>query len=73
TEVIFVGDRLDADVVGPAKLGMRTVLTHQYRREDPADSPVKPDAVIAHLSELVPFVEELLRREGEMLAKPAGD
>jgi len=73
TEVIFVGDRLDADVAGPAKLGMRTVLTHQYRREDPADSPVKPHTVIAHLSELVPFVAGLLRREGEMLAKPAGD
>jgi len=63
-EVIFVGDRLDADVAGPAKLGMRTVLTHQYRKEDPSDSPVRPDAVIGHLSELAGFVEGLLRREG---------
>ncbi|HXH20561.1 MAG TPA: HAD family hydrolase [Dehalococcoidia bacterium] len=51
-EAVFVGDRLDADVEGPARLGMRTVLTHQYRREDPGGARVAPDAVIAHLSEL---------------------
>jgi HAD superfamily hydrolase (TIGR01509 family) len=51
-DTVFVGDRLDADVQGPAAVGMRTVLTQQYRDEDPAHSPVKPDAVIKHLSEL---------------------
>jgi HAD superfamily hydrolase (TIGR01549 family) len=60
-EVIFVGDRLDADVAGPAALGMRTVLTLQYRQEDHTTAPVRPDAVIYHLSELVPFVEGLLK------------
>lgn len=60
-EVVFVGDRVDADVEGPAALGMRTVLTHQYRQEDPAKGKVRPDHVIQHLSELVPFVEGLLR------------
>ena len=45
-ETIFVGDRLDADVEGPSKLGMRTVLTQQYRVEDPTTARVKPDAVI---------------------------
>jgi HAD superfamily hydrolase (TIGR01509 family) len=60
-EVIFVGDRLDADVEGPASLGMRTVLTHQYRQEHPAKARVKPDHVVRHLSELVPYVEDLLR------------
>lgn len=59
-ETIFVGDRVDADVVGPASLGMRTVLTQQYRVEDPAGSPVQPDAVIQHLSELVDYVDSLL-------------
>ena len=60
-EVIFVGDRLDADVAGPAALGMRTVLTLQYRQEDHTAAPVRPDAVIHHLSELVPYVEGLLK------------
>jgi putative hydrolase of the HAD superfamily len=60
-EVVFVGDRLDADVAGPAALGMSTVLTHQYRQEDLSAAPVKPDAVIRHLSELPAVVEKMLR------------
>ena len=64
TEVIFVGDRLDADVAGPASLGMLTVLTHQYRQEDPATAPVKPHAVIKHLSELPDVVQMLIERDG---------
>ncbi len=59
-EVIFVGDRIEQDVVGPAKLGMRSVLTLQYRREDPAASAVKPDAVIEHLSELPGVARKML-------------
>jgi len=31
-------------------VGMRTVLTHQFRQEE--DGEAKPDAVIAHLSDL---------------------
>jgi HAD superfamily hydrolase (TIGR01662 family) len=60
-EVIFVGDRLDADVEGPSLLGMRTVLTHQYRQEDPSRGKVRPDHVITHLRELPDWVEGLLR------------
>jgi HAD superfamily hydrolase (TIGR01509 family) len=58
-EAVFVGDRLDADVAGPASMGMRTVLTHQYRIEDPAGAQVQPDCVIAHLSELVAYIDTL--------------
>jgi HAD superfamily hydrolase (TIGR01509 family) len=60
-EAVFVGDRLDADIEGPSKLGMRTVLTWQYRQEDPTTAPVKPDHVINHLSELVPYLTGLLK------------
>jgi FMN phosphatase YigB (HAD superfamily) len=60
-ETIFVGDRIYADVEGPARLGMRTVLTRQYRKEEAATSSVAPDLVIHHLRELVPFVDSLLR------------
>ena len=62
TEVVFVGDRLDADVAGPASLGMLTVLTHQYRQEDPSAAPVRPNAVINHLTELPDVVETLIKR-----------
>ncbi len=59
-EIIFVGDRVEQDVVGPAKLGMRTVLTLQYREEDPDAGEVKPDAVIRHLSELPDVAKKML-------------
>ena len=58
-DTIFVGDRLDADVEGPAALGLGTVLTRQYRDEDPANG-TRPDHVIDHLSELPAYVEGLL-------------
>jgi HAD superfamily hydrolase (TIGR01509 family) len=61
-EIIFVGDRVEQDVVGPAKLGMRTVLTLQYRQEDPKLAEIEPDAVIHHLSELVAVVERMLNQ-----------
>ena len=59
-EIIFVGDRVEQDVVGPAKLGMRTVLTLQYREEDPASASIQPDAVIRHLSELPDVAKKML-------------
>lgn len=59
--VFFVGDRVDADVEGPAAAGMRTALTHQYRREDPAKGRVRPDVVVANLGELADYFEGLLR------------
>jgi HAD superfamily hydrolase (TIGR01509 family) len=50
--VVFVGDRLREDVMGPKALGMRAILTHQFRQEDPAQARVAPDAVITRLAEL---------------------
>ncbi len=61
-EAVFVGDRLDADVEGPAAIGMRTVLTQQYRQEDPANGPVQPDAVISHLRELPGVIDSMLHQ-----------
>jgi HAD superfamily hydrolase (TIGR01549 family) len=54
---VFIGDRLREDVMGPKTLGMRTVLTHQFRQEDPAQASVPPDAVIARLAELPAVLE----------------
>jgi putative hydrolase of the HAD superfamily len=49
-EAAFVGDRLLDDVSGARELGMRTVLTHEFRQEE--DPEVEPDAVIGSLREL---------------------
>jgi putative hydrolase of the HAD superfamily len=47
---IFIGDRVREDVRGPQAVGIRGILTHEFRQEDPADAG--PLAVLTHLSEL---------------------
>jgi putative hydrolase of the HAD superfamily len=59
-EAAYVGDRVDADVEGPRAVGMRGILTHQYRQEDPERGKVRPDAVIKHLRELPEAIRRLL-------------
>jgi FMN phosphatase YigB (HAD superfamily) len=41
---------LNDDVVGAQALGMRTILTREFRAEDPGD--VVPDAVVERLSDV---------------------
>jgi len=47
---VFVGDRMNDDIVGAQAVGMRTILTRQFRQEDPG--VVIPDAVVDRLSEV---------------------
>ncbi|MFY9577969.1 MAG: HAD family hydrolase [Gaiellaceae bacterium] len=58
-EAMFVGDKVREDIVGPKELGMRAVLSHQFRQEDFADAPMTPDLVIHSLADLVPYVDQL--------------
>jgi HAD superfamily hydrolase (TIGR01549 family) len=58
-EVVYVGDRVSADIEGPAQIGMPGVLTQQYRQEDPSAGSVAPAAVIAHLRELPDVIRRL--------------
>ncbi len=58
-EAVFVGDRLREDVGGARDLGMRAVLTHQYRQEPLDGAWAAPDAVIQRLSELPAVIERL--------------
>jgi putative hydrolase of the HAD superfamily len=51
---VFVGDRLVDDIAGAKALGMRAVLTRQYRNEEPDD--IEPDAVIEHIRDLPPVL-----------------
>ena len=50
SEAVFVGDRLRDDVGGARAVGMRTVLTRQFRSEE--DPSLVPDAAIGHLRDL---------------------
>lgn len=49
-DAVMVGDRLDADVFGASRLGMRTVLRRTEQPQAPVD--VRPDAVVDDLTEL---------------------
>ncbi len=50
SEAVFVGDRLLDDVEGARNVGMRTVLTQQFRQE--VDPTISADALIQDLAEL---------------------
>lgn len=53
-EALFVGDRVREDVRGPQALGMRALLTHEFRQEEPGDAA--PLAVVGELSEVLEFL-----------------
>jgi putative hydrolase of the HAD superfamily len=56
-ETVFVGDRLYDDIGGAQAVGMRAVLTRQFRQED--DPDYQPDAVIDHITQLPDALERL--------------
>jgi putative hydrolase of the HAD superfamily len=55
-KAVFVGDMLDLDVVGPKKVGMKTILIQ--RRPIGKDVDTRPDKIITHLSELLDMLED---------------
>jgi len=57
TRTLFVGDRVREDVQGPKSLGMRAVLTREWRQED---DPGVADFVIQRLGELPAIVNLLI-------------
>jgi FMN phosphatase YigB (HAD superfamily) len=67
-ETVFVGDKVREDILGPKELGMRAVLTHQFRQEDVDGAVAQPDHVISSLAELVPYVDDLLREASDVPA-----
>jgi HAD superfamily hydrolase (TIGR01509 family) len=56
SEAVFVGDMLDLDVMGPKRVGMRTVFIKRRSTEEKAD--IKPDRVITHLGQLLRVLED---------------
>jgi putative hydrolase of the HAD superfamily len=56
-EAVYVGDKLDADIAGPQKIGMRAVLlASPFRVEESAE--IVPDARIKTLGELPVLLEK---------------
>lgn len=58
-EAVFVGDKMREDVIGPQGLGMRAVLTHQFRQES-FEGAGTPDHVVTALPELLGYIDGLL-------------
>ena len=56
SRTLFVGDRMREDVQGPKELGMRAVLTREWRQEE---DPGVADFVIQRLGELPAIVSRL--------------
>lgn len=54
-QAAFVGDRMKEDVRAPRSLGMRGVLTHEFRQEE--DPAGEADLIIKRLPELLPWLE----------------
>jgi len=57
SDALFVGDRVQEDVLGPQSVGMRAVLTHEHRQEPATNA--EPLAIIHRLSGLEAVVSEL--------------
>jgi putative hydrolase of the HAD superfamily len=51
-KIVMVGDNLKWDVAGPQSVGMRGIWFDVKKRGMPADSAVRPDAVITSMAEL---------------------
>jgi len=61
-EAVFVGDSPEADVRGAQAVGMRAVLTRQYRQE--SVEGVTPDRIIWRLPELIEYIDSLDEQRG---------
>jgi putative hydrolase of the HAD superfamily len=48
----MVGDNLEWDVLGPQRLGLRTVWIDRHRRGLPADAIARPDHITSSVAEL---------------------
>jgi putative hydrolase of the HAD superfamily len=63
SEAVFVGDRVKDDIGGAQSLGMRGVLTRQFRQEEFEGTGISPAGVIDRLSDLIPRVEGWLEAD----------
>lgn len=56
SKAVFIGDMLDLDIIGPKKVGMKTILIERRPMRDHAE--VKPDEVVKSLTELLNILDD---------------
>ena len=61
-DAVFVGDSPEDDIRGAQAVGMRAVLTRQYRQ--PPVEGVTPDRIIWRLPELIEYIDSLNSHRG---------
>ena len=55
-DAIFVGDRIFDDIGGAHRVGMKGILTHEFRQEPVASDTEQPDLVVQRLAEILPYI-----------------
>lgn len=55
-KAVFVGDRLFDDVGGAHGVGMRAILTREFRQEVPDPEGEQPELVVNRIEEILPYV-----------------
>jgi HAD superfamily hydrolase (TIGR01549 family) len=56
SRAVFIGDMLDLDIMGPKKVGMKTILIERKTQYEPSE--VKPDKIIKSLTELLDILDD---------------
>jgi HAD superfamily hydrolase (TIGR01549 family) len=56
SRAVFIGDMLDLDIMGPKRVGMKTILIERQAPYEPSE--VKPDKIIKNLTELLDILDD---------------
>lgn len=56
SKTVFIGDMLELDIMGPKKVGMKTILIE--RRPVQHHSEVKPDKIVKSLTEVLSVIDD---------------
>jgi HAD superfamily hydrolase (TIGR01549 family) len=56
SRTVFIGDMLDLDIIGPKKVGMKTILIERRARQNHPEA--KPDKIVKSLTELLSILDD---------------
>jgi HAD superfamily hydrolase (TIGR01549 family) len=56
SKAVFIGDMMDLDIVGPKRVGMKTILIERRPIQD--HSEAKPDKIVKSLTELLGILDD---------------
>jgi HAD superfamily hydrolase (TIGR01549 family) len=58
SRAVFIGDMMDLDIIGPKKVGMKTILIERKPCALQNNSEVKPDRIVKSLTELLDILDD---------------